>query len=106
MPKITFVLANGEEKTVEAKAGDSLMMTAVANSIEGIIAECGGAMSCATCHCYVDDQWSEAVGPASDMESDMLEFCEGEVRTNSRLSCQITVSEALDGMIVEVPETS
>lgn len=105
MPKVTFVLADGEEKTVDAKLGDSLMMTAVANSIPGIVAECGGAMSCATCHCYVADEWLPAVGVAQDMESDMLEFCEAEVREASRLSCQVVISEDFDGLVVTVPVT-
>jgi 2Fe-2S ferredoxin len=103
LPKVTFVLANGEKKTVEARAGDSVMMIAVANSVPGIIAECGGAMSCATCHCYVDADWAPKVGPAEDMESDMLEYCETEVKPNSRLSCQISMSDDLDGLVVAVP---
>ena len=104
MLEVTFILANGEKTTVHAKAGDSLMAVAVANSVQGIVAECGGAMACATCHCHVDPDWIAAVGLPSEMEADMLEFCEGPVGETSRLSCQIVLSGSLNGLVVEVPK--
>lgn len=101
MPKIIFVQADGREQIVEAAVGDSVMQTAIANSIDGIFAECGGAMMCATCHCYVDDARGGETVPG---EEDMLECGEAEVRPTSRLTCQITVTPALDGLVVHVPK--
>lgn len=100
MAKITFVQPDGASQTVEAREGDSIMQTALAHSIDGIFAECGGAMMCATCHCYIDD---DRTGSASEGEQDMLECAEDEVRDTSRLSCQITVTEGLDGLVVHLP---
>jgi 2Fe-2S ferredoxin len=102
MPKITFVDASGESRSVEAQVGSTVMETALRNSVPGIEAECGGACACATCHVYVAKEWTEATGKASQMEEDMLDFA-FEVRPNSRLSCQIKVSEALDGLTVTTP---
>jgi 2Fe-2S ferredoxin len=102
MPKITFTDASGEARSVEAQVGSTVMETALRNSIPGIEAECGGACACATCHVYVAAEWTEATGKASQMEEDMLDFA-FEVRPNSRLSCQIKVSEALDGLTVTTP---
>jgi ferredoxin, 2Fe-2S len=102
MAKITFIDASGQSRTVEAQVGATVMETALRNSVPGIEAECGGACACATCHVYVDPEWTEATGKASQMEEDMLDFA-FEVRPNSRLSCQIKVSEALDGLIVTTP---
>ena len=103
MPKITFVSADGTRRTVEAETGSTVMEAAIRNKIPGIDAECGGACSCATCHVYVDEDWKEQVGDPSPMEEDMLDFA-FDVRPNSRLSCQIKVVEALDGLTVTVPE--
>ena len=105
MPKITFVSPEGGRTTVEASDGDSVMQTALANGVDGIVAECGGAMMCATCHVYVDDDWTSAVGEASDDERGMLDFAASEVRPASRLSCQITVTGELDGLTVHLPDT-
>ena len=102
MPKITFIDASREARSVEAQVGSTVMETALRNSIPGIEAECGGACACATCHVYVAAEWTEATGKASQMEEDMLDFA-FEVRPNSRLSCQIKVSEALDGLTVTTP---
>lgn len=104
MPKITFVSPDDGRTTVEAAGGDSVMQTALANGIEGIVAECGGAMMCATCHVYVDEDWKLAVGDASDDERAMLDFAASEVRPSSRLSCQIAINEELDGLTVHLPE--
>ena len=103
MPKITFIPYRQEEITVEAEIGATVMETAVRNGIPGIEAECGGACACATCHVYVADGWYEKVGAPQPMEEDMLDFA-WEVKPNSRLSCQIKVTEELDGLILDVPE--
>jgi ferredoxin, 2Fe-2S len=102
MPKITFIDTSGQSRTVEAQVGSTVMETALRNSVPGIEAECGGACACATCHVYVAPQWTDVTGKASQMEEDMLDFA-FEVRPNSRLSCQIKVSEALDGLVVTTP---
>jgi ferredoxin, 2Fe-2S len=102
MAKITFIDAIGQSRSVEAQVGSTVMETALRNSVPGIEAECGGACACATCHVYVDLGWTEATGKASQMEEDMLDFA-FEVRPNSRLSCQIKVTEALDGLVVTTP---
>lgn len=103
MAKITFIDQSGEKRTVEAPVGSSVMEAAVRNDVPGIDADCGGACSCATCHVYVDEAWTEAVGPAEQMEEDMLDFAY-EVRANSRLSCQIAIRPELDGLVVTTPE--
>ncbi len=103
MPKITFVTAEGKTILVEAENGSTVMESAIKNSVPGIEAECGGACACATCHIYVDDAWAAATGEPEVMEEDMLDFAY-EVQPTSRLSCQIKVSEELDGLIVKVPK--
>jgi ferredoxin, 2Fe-2S len=102
MPKITFKDSTGASQTVDAEVGATVMETAIKNGVPGIEAECGGACACATCHVYVDDAWREKTGEASAMEQDMLDFA-FEVRPSSRLSCQITVKDDLDGLVVETP---
>jgi 2Fe-2S ferredoxin len=103
MTKITFVPYRQEEITVEAEIGATVMETAVRAGVPGIEAECGGACACATCHVYVDDAWYPKVGAPQPMEEDMLDFA-WQVQATSRLSCQIKVTEDLDGLIVHVPE--
>ena len=103
MAKVTFKQPDGTENVVDAKAGMTLMEAAKTNLVPGIEAECGGACACATCHVYVDEGWTEKTGKPSEMEEDMLDFA-FDVRDNSRLSCQIKISDDLDGLIVEVPE--
>ena len=103
MPKITFIDSDGTARTVEGEIGSTVMETAIRNSIPGIEAECGGACACATCHVNVDKAWREQTGEPSPMEEDMLDFGY-DVRPTSRLSCQIKVSEALDGLVVRTPE--
>ena len=88
--------------TIEAEDGTSVMQAAVSNGINEIVAECGGACTCATCHVYVDDAWTETVGGPSMMEEDMLDFA-FDVKASSRLSCQIKVKDELDGLVVHVP---
>jgi len=102
MPKISYIEHDGTERTVDAEVGATVMETAIRNSVPGIVAECGGACSCATCHVHVDEAWSEKVGPPSPMEEDMLDFA-FDVRPTSRLSCQIKVTDELDGLIVRTP---
>ncbi|PWR24625.1 2Fe-2S iron-sulfur cluster-binding protein [Zavarzinia aquatilis] len=104
MAKITYIEHNGTPHEVEVKAGLSVMEGAVKNNIPGIDGDCGGACACATCHVYVDAAWRDKVGTAEDLEKSMLEFAEN-VEENSRLSCQIVVSDALDGLVVRMPES-
>ena len=103
MPKITYVEFNGTERTVDAVSNSTVMETARRNDIPGIEAECGGSCSCATCHVYVDAAWVEKTGERSAMEEDMLDFA-FDVRDNSRLCCQMKVTDEFDGLIVRVPE--
>ena len=104
MAKITYIEHDGKEHTVEVKTGLSVMEGAVRDNIPGIDADCGGACACATCHVYVDPAWQEKTGAKTAMEESMLDFAEG-VEPNSRLSCQIKVTDALDGLIVRLPES-
>ncbi len=99
MPKITFVAIDGTEYPVEAANGDNLMTVAVDNSVPGIDGDCGGNCACATCHIYVDDP---TAGEANDEEKDMLSIAD-DLQDNSRLGCQITVSDSLDGLVVKLP---
>ena len=103
MARITFIDSSGAPRTVEAQVGSTVMETAIKNGVPGIEAECGGACACSTCHVYVDEAWREKTGEPSPMEEDMLDFA-FEVKPNSRLSCQIKVTEALDGLVVTTPE--
>jgi ferredoxin, 2Fe-2S len=103
MAKITSTDSSGNARTVNAELGSTVMETALRNNIPGIEAECGGACACATCHVYVDEAWREKVGGPSPMEEDMLDFGY-EVRPSSRLSCQIKVTEELDGLVVSTPD--
>jgi len=104
LTKVTYIQPDGTQQTIEAKNGWSVMEGAVKNRIRGIDADCGGACACATCHVYVDEAWREKTGKPSAMEESMLDFAEA-VEPNSRLSCQIKVSDALDGLIVRLPES-
>jgi len=104
MAKITFITADGSQTEVAGKNGDSVMVTAVNNGIEGIIAECGGAASCATCHVIVAPEWYAKLPEPQSIETDMLEFA-AERTDTSRLSCQIKVSDDIDGLVVTVPES-
>ena len=103
MVKITFIDHAGTPRTVEGEVGSTVMETAIKNGVPGIEAECGGACACSTCHVYIEEAWREKVGELTPMEEDMLDFAY-EVKPNSRLSCQIKVSEALDGLTVHTPE--
>ncbi|SIQ13492.1 ferredoxin, 2Fe-2S [Rhizobium sp. RU20A] len=103
MSKLTIVAFDGTRHDLDVQDGTTVMENAVRKAIPGIEAECGGACACATCHVYVDDAWTAAVGAPEAMEEDMLDFA-FDVRPTSRLSCQIKMSPALDGLVVHVPE--
>ena len=103
MAKITYIEFDGTSHIADVESGQSVMEGAVSNNIPGIEAECGGACSCATCHVYVDSAWVEATGSPAHLEEDMLE-CAMDLQDNSRLSCQIEVSDDLDGLVVRMPE--
>ncbi|WP_409020592.1 2Fe-2S iron-sulfur cluster-binding protein [Brevundimonas vesicularis] len=102
MPKITYVSPDGTQHLVETPVGASLMEGAVRNNIPGIDADCGGACACATCHVYVDLDWAEKTGQASAMEASMLDFAV-DADQRSRLSCQIKITDDLEGLIVHLP---
>ncbi|WP_333591817.1 2Fe-2S iron-sulfur cluster-binding protein [Brevundimonas sp.] len=104
MAKITYIENDGTEHSVEVRNGLSVMEGAIRNNVPGIDADCGGACACATCHVYVDEAFQDVTGRASAMEESMLDFAEG-VQPNSRLSCQIRVSDDLDGLVVRLPES-
>ena len=102
MAKITYIEFNGKEHELDVAPGLSVMQGAVQNNVRGIIAECGGACSCATCHVYVDEAWVQKVGKKGENEEALLDaVC--DLKPNSRLACQITVTEELDRLVVRMP---
>ena len=103
MAKITYIQSDGKSQTFDVSNGLSVMEGAVQNDISGIDADCGGGMACATCHVYVQDKWFEKLPKKEDGEEDMLDMA-FEPKKNSRLSCQIIVSDELDGLTVNIPE--
>ena len=103
MPKITYIEHNGKSHTLEVANGLSVMEGAVQNNIPGIDADCGGSMACATCHVYVKEEWFNKLPKKEDCEEDMLDMA-FEPKKNSRLSCQLMVSDQLDGLVVQLPE--
>ena len=103
MPRITYIDHDGKERTADVPAGWTVMEGAIKNRIPGIDADCGGACACATCHVYVDPAWQGKLPPRSDMEQSMLDFAQ-ELKSNSRLSCQLKVTPALDGLTVRTPK--
>ncbi len=103
MPKITYIEHNGTEHVIDVASGLTVMEGAVRNLVPGIDADCGGACACATCHVYVDPAWADKTGSREAMEDSMLDFAEG-VQETSRLSCQIKVTDALDGLVVRMPQ--
>lgn len=105
MALVTYVQHDGGRHKVDVPVGNSIMQGAVNNMIEGIVAECGGGLACATCHCYVDEAWFDKIGGASALEGEMLGATSAERRPTSRLSCQITVTDEIDGIVVYLPET-
>jgi ferredoxin, 2Fe-2S len=103
MPQVTFIEHNGTAHTVPATIGLSLMRAAIDNNVPGIDADCGGSCACATCHVYITPPWQDKLGAQSKMEEDMLDFA-AATQPNSRLSCQIEITEALDGLVVTMPD--
>lgn len=105
MPRVIYIQPDGSQQTVDVPDGENVMRGALYNDVEGIIGECGGGLACATCHCYVDEAWTAQVGgPASQDEREMLESTAAPVTQASRLSCQIVMSGALDGLVVHLPD--
>jgi 2Fe-2S ferredoxin len=104
MAKITYVEHNGTEHVVEVATGLTVMEGARDNNIPGIEADCGGACACSTCHVYVDAAWVDKLPPKDDMEEDMLDFAFKPDPAKSRLTCQLKVTDALDGLRVQMPE--
>jgi len=103
MPKITLIEYSGQDHIIDAEIGKSLMQSALDNLVPGIDADCGGACACGTCHCFVQEEWGETTGEADAMEEAMLGM-RPDRAGNSRLSCQIEVTETMDGMVVRLPE--
>lgn len=101
--KATWILADGRKITADVKPGLNLMEAAVTANVPGVIGECGGSLSCATCHVVVSDDWVNLTGQPSNFEDAMLDATEADRADNSRLSCQITMSDALDGIVLHVP---
>ena len=102
MPRITYITSDEQLHTIEVKSGLTVMEGAVQNDIPGIDADCGGGMACATCHVYVNEEWAEKLPVKEDGEEDMLDMA-FEPKKNSRLSCQLIVSDQLDGLVVNIP---
>ncbi len=102
MPSVTFISHDGREQEVHVPVGTTVMHAAIDNGVSGILADCGGACSCATCHCFVDETWTARVGGADEVEAQMLDFVI-DPQPNSRLSCQITITDELDGLVVRLP---
>jgi len=105
MPKVVYVAPDGGRREVEARTGDSVMQTALNNDVDGIVGECGGSLMCATCHVYVEDAWLEKAGGRAPGEDMMLEGAASQVKPNSRLSCQIVMTDELDGLTVHLPDS-
>ncbi|MGB8365777.1 MAG: 2Fe-2S iron-sulfur cluster-binding protein [Rhizomicrobium sp.] len=104
MVKITYIEWNGEPHMIQAKLGQSVMEAAVKNAVPGIAADCGGTCACGTCRVYVDEAWRSQTGEASEMEKAMIEFADDQ-NPNVRLSCQMKITENLDGLVVRMPES-
>ena len=104
MPQITYISHQGKTTTLDVPTGNSVMEGAVKNGVDGIVAECGGACMCATCHVYVDEAWLPKLDPIGDEQEEMLNATFAERKSNSRLSCQIAVRADLDGLVVRMPD--
>jgi ferredoxin, 2Fe-2S len=105
MPSITYVHTDGSREVLDVPVGTSIMRAAILNSVDGIVAECGGEMMCATCHVYVEEAQLPLTPVQSDDEKAMLEFTASERKPNSRLSCQLVVTPEMDGLVVYLPES-
>jgi 2Fe-2S ferredoxin len=102
MPRLVFIQADGSQRTIDAQVGRSVMEVARANGVTGIRADCGGDCACSTCHCYVDPDWIERLPPARADEVGLIEFA-WEPREGSRLTCQLLVTDSLDGLVLRLP---
>lgn len=105
MALVTYIEHNGTDHQVEVAEGETLMQAAVNDGIDGIVAECGGALSCATCLCFVDPAWIDKIEPPSEMETQLLEFALNGDQPGARFSCQIHASDKLNGLIVRLPKS-
>ncbi|GAB4039579.1 MAG: 2Fe-2S iron-sulfur cluster-binding protein [Rubrivivax sp.] len=105
MPRIVLIAPDGTRTELQARAGRSLMRAATDAGVQAIVADCGGCLSCATCHVWVDPAWADRLPPVSRDEDSMLEMTAAERRPTSRLSCEIPLTEALDGLVVHLPPT-
>ena len=103
MPKVVFVSPDGEQRVVEVEVGTTLMNAAVRNGVDGIIGECGGVCMCATCHVYVHNGYASKLPPIQDVEEAVLDVTNAERQDSSRLSCQLKMTEELDGLMVHIP---
>ncbi len=104
MVTVKFIQPDGVEKSIDVPEGTTLMTAAMDNGVEGILGDCGGACSCATCHCYIEEGYFEKLTPAADVEQSMIEFAT-EPKENSRLGCQVPLTEELSGIVVRLPES-
>ena len=104
MPNVTYISHAGESTTINVPVGNSVMEGAVKNGVDGIVAECGGACMCATCHVYVDPAWLPKLDPIEDEQEEMLGATAADRKPNSRLSCQIAMRQEFDGLVVVMPE--
>lgn len=104
MPNVTFISHDGSARTIDIPVGTSVMQGAFGSAVEGIIGGCGGSCVCATCHVFVDPEWFDRLPPMEESELDMLDGTAVEKRESSRLSCQLAMTEALDGLVVHIPE--
>ncbi|MFY7962838.1 MAG: 2Fe-2S iron-sulfur cluster-binding protein [Elsteraceae bacterium] len=104
MPSVVYILKSGEERRLTVSNGSTVMRAAIQNDLPGIDAECGGCLSCATCHVYVDPAFADRLPPMSEDEDDLLSGVSAERQPTSRLSCQLTMTDALDGLIVRIPD--
>lgn len=105
MPRAEFIDDQGQRHAVDARSGTSLMRAAIDAGLQGIAADCGGVLSCATCHVYVDEPWRSRLDPPADDELAMLEMTAADRTEASRLSCQIVLSDTIDGLVVRLPAT-
>jgi 2Fe-2S ferredoxin len=104
MGQVTYVSFDGEQTVVDVANGDNLMQAAIDNGVSGILGDCGGGCACATCHCIVDDAWAAKTGEPDELEVDMLDGLI-DPKPTSRLSCQIIMSDELDGVVIHLPES-
>ena len=104
MGQVTYVSFDGEQTVVDVANGDNLMQAAIDNGVSGILGDCGGGCACATCHCIVDDAWAPKTGEPDELEVDMLDGLI-DPKPTSRLSCQIIMSDELDGVVIHLPES-